>query len=87
MNKIEQVAASLYASQFHCAVVEWSSDGLPPSTRARFMRLARAAIEAMREPTQTMKDAYETASIAPVGRVSMSGYQAMIDAALQDDTA
>lgn len=72
----------------------WKTLGLPPGfdrpsdqyRRAASLRHARAAIEAMREPTEEMAEAgADKASHCdlPVGAIAMQvGWQAMIDAAL-----
>jgi len=61
--------------------------GAPPGVCADTRELARAAIAAMREPTDAMVDAaVEFTSDAPTGRrQSVRVWQAMIDAALKGD--
>lgn len=46
----------------------------------RYVQYARAAIEAMREPTEAMEDAAFSSTLT----IPKRGYQAMIDAALKD---
>lgn len=48
--------------------------------RNMYMNMARAAIEAMREPTGAMEDAAFSSTLT----IPKRGYQAMIDAALKD---
>lgn len=48
--------------------------------RNMYMNMARAAIEAMREPTQRMEDA----AFSQTMTIPTRGYTAMIDAALKD---
>jgi hypothetical protein len=68
-NMIERVARALYA-------MEYSGD----STTAEFWeRMARAAIEAMREPTQAMLDAGEPQVLTE------TVWRSMIDAVLHNE--
>ena len=55
-------------------------NSLPMDGKEDFLEMARAAIEAMREPTEAMEDAAFSSTLT----IPKRGYQAMIDAALKD---
>lgn len=55
-------------------------NAIPMDGEEDFMKMARAAIEAMREPTGAMEDAAFSSTLT----IPKRGYQAMIDAALKD---
>lgn len=75
-----RVARSIYkeATTTSFAPNGWDFDtNTRPQTRKRWLRIARAAIRAMREPTVTMMQAPRTKSVAH----AVKCYGAMIDAA------
>ena len=78
MDMIERVARNLHDEWF--GVGGWSS--LSDHDRKRWVFMARAAIEAMMEPTEGMLSAGETALPSPVPL--RASYNAMIRAALEE---
>lgn len=87
-DMIERVARALYNREAR-GHGDWSVDCPPGSTFERYwLDSARAAIEAMREPTEAMYRAAETA-IDPLSSESAVGqyWPAMIDAALAERDA
>lgn len=53
---VERVARALYANYRECGLVFGRPfEELPPLGRQAFMNIARAAIEAMREPSEDMR--------------------------------
>ena len=88
---IERVARAVWEDQgwHHYTDIEDAStrvnhkwEDLPEDEKAIAHCEARAAIEAMREPTQEMRGAVVKAEEPPGGFTR--GYQAMIDAALKE---
>ena len=80
MTKIEHVARSLH---MHQSIEVWSE--AEPSTRIFWLKMAGAAIEAMREPTQEMVragafDEYDGAT----EMTALAAWELMIDAALKE---
>jgi hypothetical protein len=81
MSVVEQMAKAAYEKWIEgVESLEPHWDALPQSHRDRLTESQRAAVLAMREPTQEMIDAgwYEGAPIS----LAYSCYQAMVDAAL-----
>jgi hypothetical protein len=56
-----------------------------PNNRYLYLKLARAAIAAMREPTEAMLKAGTLAYETPGKGFLIGAWQAMIDAAMKDD--
>lgn len=86
---IERVAAAIYAVQPHLNTgkpVPWLE--LIGPLREKSIELARAAIEAMREPTEEMMDAGESADPTPERDTNaIRVWGRMIDAALTSPPA
>lgn len=88
---IERVARALHAHEDSWNDIDW--EYLPAGTRTLFSAQARAAIEAMREPSEAMLDCGVAfalqASVAGFGgwtKYITAKHQAMIDAALSAPT-
>jgi hypothetical protein len=83
MDMIERVARALFA-------VEWDSKSSDPwegayaDEREAWLQSARAAIEAMRDPTDAMKDAGDLPTYQWVDDVASNVWGRMIDAALSE---
>lgn len=75
MNMIEKVAKAFYEEE---SGLNWEKDCIAGGRKWR-LRAAKAAIEAMREPTQFMVDAGRKQLIGDVA------YSHMIDAALKEE--
>lgn len=80
MNKIEQVARAIYEATEPKNVWEIRSDEF----KRDYLDYARAAIEAMREPTEAMCSAAEDSGSLEAGSSPFGAWQAMIDAALKE---
>lgn len=83
MSKFEEVVKAIAIAEHQW----WNSDEEPTNSLAE--TLARAAIEAMREPTQAMMDAY--LDLEPMDDdypynppAAKTAWQAMLDAALKE---
>ena len=73
MTMIEHVARAATLTQYK----QW--DGLKPEIQQSYLAIARAAIAAMREPTEEMK-----LSVGCDDKHDIEFWQAMIDAALEE---
>lgn len=83
MNMIERVARAI-AKERH-GHTEDTFPGLPRAIRADLHLEARAAIEAMMEPTERMEDAgWEQLPNSPDDWSPVSAYTRMIQAALEE---
>ena len=83
---IEKVARAIWERTVGHTRISW--DQLDPLDQDVFRAYARAAIEAMREPTERMENAAVDAAI-PLGYIMDEGetnaiWTAMLDAALKD---
>jgi hypothetical protein len=77
---IERVARAMLSNNPSPGALTW--DDYPASVHAATLRTARAAIEAMREPTEDMQDAgaYPRENKKPVADI----WQAMVGKALEE---
>lgn len=85
MTKIEQVAKALYEkaqSYSNLAPNKWEEHG--PGVQNHYYNLARAAIEAMKEPTLYMINEGTINLIDPLLFDAKPIYSRMIDAALRE---
>jgi len=83
MSKIERVAKAMYErmeGQRSNIVAKWEDMHLP--VRMHFMDGARAAIEAMREPTREMLVAGAKGSGEDSETVALGAWEAMIEVAI-----
>lgn len=78
MTMVERVAAAIWALNEHTDCPEYAQ--LNRDAKARADSMARAAIEAMREPTEEMFKATRDAH----GYDGLAAWSAMIDAALNE---
>lgn len=78
MSMIERVARAIARDDYDGDDL-W--DKLGPGNKAAYKANARAAIEAMREPTEKMSD---EGAANNFGKPSYAAWQAMIDAALSE---
>ena len=82
MTKIEEVARAIYYAENTSERPEWERE--PPSVQKHLRYIARAAIEAMREPTVPMLDAGHEGLVRGPRYEVIDCYQAMIDAILSE---
>lgn len=88
MTKLEEVARAIYYAEDTSERPDW--DRVPPAVKARFLRTARAAIEAMREPGEIARNEGWDAATQMVTSYGfaiggeMSVWSAMIDAILSE---
>lgn len=97
MTLLERVARAIAAQDWNAPISEservalldaiWSAHSL----RDKYMAKARAAVEAMREPTEAMRDAgyaaaceHDYGDLPPSYEIAPVTFRAMIDAALSD---
>jgi hypothetical protein len=79
---IERVTKAIYLASLRHPNAEWMQE--PAIVRDHFRKLARAAVESMREPTKAMCDAvWRTASDEDCD----DHWRGMIDAALAEEPA
>ena len=89
MNEmVERVAAAMFCAEYGYDAHRWS-DADEESEKFEYRRLARAAIAAMREPTQMMLEAMQGAGIYRLDHLRKRGdlvndWERTIDAALVD---
>lgn len=88
---VERVARAISENNFHNDETIWSRlwDELPAENRSTYIRIARAAIDAMREPTEAMEDAADSEAERYFGNSHeclspAHAYRVMIDAALKE---
>lgn len=79
MSMVEKVAKAICATVPGTGDVDGHFSGEFPLTRKYWMEMALAAIEAMREPTEEMKQEAWRVGVVSDGPIV---YEAMIDAAL-----
>jgi hypothetical protein len=77
MTALETAAKAMYARNAAAATGRLPWDKATDAVKAHFVELARAAIEAMREPTEAMIQ-------VGFGTSPRQGWQNMIDAALEE---
>lgn len=79
---VERVARAMYEIWYPCGMPPWGEAVISKET---WRKSARAAIEAMREPTAAMQDAFRSWAL-PIGELD-KGWNAAIDAALNSHSA
>lgn len=81
---IERVARAIYEGRNGAGCRAWGS--LPTSHRDPYLKDARVALEATREPTEEMEAAFVNTTVNRWATLDglRDGYRAMIDAALKE---
>lgn len=86
---IERVARAIYeADDAWSTAFPWPSMASSEQSPDNYRRIARAAIEAMREPTEAMREKIALEDWTGVRDISWTdGWQIMTDAALSEDSS
>lgn len=86
MSMIEKVAYAIFQSRYPEAVRWWNLSGYVDKDKLTAMKDARAAIEAMREPTEVMLEAVSSFNdIKHIDQDPSYYWPLMIDAALKEN--
>jgi hypothetical protein len=84
MSMVEKVARALFAEEWRGTTMK-PQQALDDAEREYWFNAARAAIEAMREPSEEMVAAGDDWGWDPLGAHTREVWQAMLSAALKGD--